>query len=163
RDLRERDLTHVQALAGILVGGLDAVPHAGFGAQHVCCPGRLRDREVCDVVAGRAGLDGLEDLLHGRATYRAVTEGSNGRPRTGGGDTVRPGGSVDAVGSQGGSGGASLPELRTARLLLRPWRDEDLEPYARLNADPEVMRHFPAPLTREESDRHAAAIRERAA
>jgi len=67
------------------------------------------------------------------------------------------------VGSQGGSGGASQPELRTARLLLRPWRDEDLEPYARLNADPEVMRHFPAPLTREESDRHAAAIRERAA
>lgn len=30
--------------------------------------------------------------------------------------------------------------------------DADREPLARLNADPEVMRHFPAPLTREESD-----------
>ena len=42
--------------------------------------------------------------------------------------------------------------LRTDRLLLRPWTDEDREPYAALNADPEVMEHFPAPLTREESD-----------
>jgi len=57
----------------------------------------------------------------------------------------------------------ALPELRTPRLLLRPWCDDDLEPYAALNADPEVMRHFPAPLSREESDRHARSIRERAA
>lgn len=42
--------------------------------------------------------------------------------------------------------------LRTERLLLRQWRDEDREPWAALNADPEVMRHFPATLTREESD-----------
>lgn len=42
--------------------------------------------------------------------------------------------------------------LRTDRLLLRPWRDTDLAPFAALNADPEVMRHFPAPLTRTESD-----------
>jgi RimJ/RimL family protein N-acetyltransferase len=26
------------------------------------------------------------------------------------------------------------------RVLLRPWRDSDLEPFAALNADPEVMR-----------------------
>jgi RimJ/RimL family protein N-acetyltransferase len=42
--------------------------------------------------------------------------------------------------------------LRTARLLLRPWRDEDRAPFASLNADPLVMRHFPAPLSRPESD-----------
>lgn len=42
--------------------------------------------------------------------------------------------------------------LRTERLLLRPWRESDREPYAALNADPEVMRHFPSTLTRAESD-----------
>lgn len=52
-----------------------------------------------------------------------------------------------------------FPEFRTERLLLRPWRDDDLAPYAELNADPEVMRHFPARLTREESDASAARIR----
>jgi RimJ/RimL family protein N-acetyltransferase len=44
------------------------------------------------------------------------------------------------------------PTLRTDRLLLRPWRATDLEPFAALNADPAVMQHFRAPLTRAESD-----------
>lgn len=35
---------------------------------------------------------------------------------------------------------------------LRAWRASDREPFAELNADPEVMRHFPATLTREQSD-----------
>jgi ribosomal-protein-alanine N-acetyltransferase len=43
-------------------------------------------------------------------------------------------------------------ELVTARLRLRPWQAEDREPFARLNADPEVMRHFPGVMTREQSD-----------
>ena len=47
-------------------------------------------------------------------------------------------------------------EVRTKRLILRRWRDDDLEPFARLNADAEVMRFFPAPLTREQSDGLAA-------
>jgi RimJ/RimL family protein N-acetyltransferase len=34
-----------------------------------------------------------------------------------------------------------------------------LEPFAELNSDPEVMRYFPAMLTREESDALATAIR----
>ncbi len=32
------------------------------------------------------------------------------------------------------------PVIQTERLLLRPWRDDDLEPFAALNADPDVMR-----------------------
>jgi RimJ/RimL family protein N-acetyltransferase len=47
--------------------------------------------------------------------------------------------------------------LATPRLLLRPWQDNDRAPFAAMNADPEVMRHFPALLTQEESD--AAADR----
>jgi RimJ/RimL family protein N-acetyltransferase len=44
------------------------------------------------------------------------------------------------------------PHLPTARLLLRPWHDGDKPAYAALNADPEVMAHFPATLTTEQSD-----------
>jgi RimJ/RimL family protein N-acetyltransferase len=43
-------------------------------------------------------------------------------------------------------------EFETQRLLLRQWRASDREPFAALNADPIVMAHFPAPLTREKSD-----------
>ena len=48
--------------------------------------------------------------------------------------------------------------LRTDRLLLRRWGDEDLAPFAALNADADVMEYFPAPLTRERSDALAASI-----
>lgn len=43
-------------------------------------------------------------------------------------------------------------ELRTERLRLRRWREADRAPFAQMNADPEVMEHFPAPLTRRVSD-----------
>jgi len=49
-------------------------------------------------------------------------------------------------------------ELQTERLLLRRWRPADRAPFAALNADPEVMEHFPAPLTRGESDHLADRI-----
>ena len=42
--------------------------------------------------------------------------------------------------------------IQTRRLVLRQWREEDREPFAALNADPVVMEHFPAPMTREASD-----------
>ena len=47
---------------------------------------------------------------------------------------------------------AVVPELRTERVLLRAWREQDKQPYAQLNADPEVMAHFPSGLTAEQSD-----------
>jgi len=42
--------------------------------------------------------------------------------------------------------------METDRLILRRWREEDREPFARMNSDPAVMEFFPALLTREESD-----------
>jgi RimJ/RimL family protein N-acetyltransferase len=42
--------------------------------------------------------------------------------------------------------------VRRPALVLRQWRAADREPFAALNADPEVMRYFPATLTRVESD-----------
>ena len=45
-----------------------------------------------------------------------------------------------------------VSRLATARLVLREWRDSDLEPFAAINADPRVMEFFPAPLDRAESD-----------
>lgn len=51
--------------------------------------------------------------------------------------------------------------LHTARLVLRPWRDDDLAPFAALNADPDVMRHFPSCLDRAASDALARRIGEK--
>ena len=38
--------------------------------------------------------------------------------------------------------------LNSERLILRPWREDDLDALAALCADPEVMAHFPAVLDR---------------
>jgi RimJ/RimL family protein N-acetyltransferase len=55
--------------------------------------------------------------------------------------------------SVGGEGtGRQWPSLTTPRLKLRGWREDDLEPFAAMNADPAVMEHFPGPLTRGQSD-----------
>lgn len=43
-------------------------------------------------------------------------------------------------------------ELETDRLRLRAWREGDKGPFAALNADPEVMAHFPSTLPKVESD-----------
>lgn len=50
--------------------------------------------------------------------------------------------------------------IETERLRLRTWQDADLDPFARLNADPRVMEFFPRALGRAESD--ALIARERA-
>ncbi|URQ61666.1 GNAT family N-acetyltransferase [Pantoea alhagi] len=45
--------------------------------------------------------------------------------------------------------------LETDHLILRQWTENDLQPFAELNADQEVMKYFPAVLSREESDKLA--------
>lgn len=49
-------------------------------------------------------------------------------------------------------------EILTERLKLRLWKPEDLEPFAKLNADEEVMECFPKTLTKEESDAFVEVI-----
>ena len=44
---------------------------------------------------------------------------------------------------------SARPTLTTPRLVLRRFGDADREPFARMNADPGVMRHFPATLDRD--------------
>lgn len=44
-------------------------------------------------------------------------------------------------------------------VVLRQWRDSDLEPYFEMNTDPEVMRHFPSLMTRQEAIASLARIR----
>ena len=56
-------------------------------------------------------------------------------------------------------GMAEVVQLKTERVVLRDWRDDDLGPFAALNADPVVMTHFPSVLTREQSDGLAGRIR----
>jgi RimJ/RimL family protein N-acetyltransferase len=53
-----------------------------------------------------------------------------------------------------------VPVLRAGRVVLRGWQAEDLDPFAALNADLRVMEHYPAPLTRAQSD---AMVHERIA
>ena len=62
--------------------------------------------------------------------------------------------------------GLPMPiERETQRLALRQWSDSDRAPFAAMNADPDVMEHFPARMTRAESDglfeRSRAAIARR--
>jgi RimJ/RimL family protein N-acetyltransferase len=55
---------------------------------------------------------------------------------------------------------AAAPDtIRTARLILRRWRDADLAPFAELNADPEVMAHMPTMYDRQTSDAIVARYR----
>ncbi len=49
-------------------------------------------------------------------------------------------------------------ELETPRLFLRNWTESDLEPFARMNSDPQVMKFFPKLLSKEESDGLARKI-----
>ena len=48
--------------------------------------------------------------------------------------------------------GGRFDTVRTERLVMRRWREADREPHAAMNADPEVMRFFPAVQDRAVSD-----------
>jgi RimJ/RimL family protein N-acetyltransferase len=52
-----------------------------------------------------------------------------------------------------------MSALTTKRLLLRPWKDEDLPAFAAINDDPDVMAFMPKRLSREESEALAGCIR----
>ena len=41
--------------------------------------------------------------------------------------------------------------VSTERILLRTWQESDLLPFAKMNADEEVMRYFPNTLTVQET------------
>ncbi len=56
---------------------------------------------------------------------------------------------------------APMPTLTTPRLRLRAWRAGDLEPFARLNADPTVMELMGRTMDRAASDAVAARIQDR--
>src|SRR5262249_51817765 len=49
--------------------------------------------------------------------------------------------------------------ITTERLLLRPWRDQDISPFAAMNADPRVMEFFPSVRTRAETEEQISRIR----
>lgn len=55
--------------------------------------------------------------------------------------------------------GRRTAEFQTERLLLRGWRDEDLAPFAAMNADPAVCRFLPSTLTRAQSDAMVGRVR----
>jgi RimJ/RimL family protein N-acetyltransferase len=55
----------------------------------------------------------------------------------------------------------AIPAIVTQRLLLREWRDADVDEFAAINADPAVMEYFPETYTEERTRRFVARIRER--
>lgn len=42
--------------------------------------------------------------------------------------------------------------IRTKRLVLRAWHEDDFKLFAKMNSDPRVMEYFPATLSLQESD-----------
>lgn len=52
-----------------------------------------------------------------------------------------------------------VPTIETPRLILRDWRDDDVEAWVAINADPRVTEFFPKTYTRDVSEASAAAIR----
>jgi RimJ/RimL family protein N-acetyltransferase len=50
--------------------------------------------------------------------------------------------------------------MQGERVRLRAWVDADRERFAAMNADPSVMEHFPAPLSRAQSDALFSTLRQ---
>jgi len=63
------------------------------------------------------------------------------------------GGGLEAEAIEWTADSAIAPALLASpRIQLRQWQDSDRAPFAAMVADPEVMRHFPATLNRQECD-----------
>lgn len=54
---------------------------------------------------------------------------------------------------------ANVVELKTDRLILRQWKESDLLPFAKMNADPEVMEYYPSTISESESNQLANRIK----
>ena len=52
------------------------------------------------------------------------------------------------------------PTIETERLILRPWRDDDVVPWIAMSADPRVMEFFPAVMPADEAAETATRVRE---
>ena len=52
-----------------------------------------------------------------------------------------------------------MATLETPRLILREWRDEDVDAWAAMSADPRVMEHFPSTYNRTQSEASAQRFR----
>ncbi|MBV0911367.1 GNAT family N-acetyltransferase [Anianabacter salinae] len=59
--------------------------------------------------------------------------------------------------------GSAMTRIETERLILRPFEPQDLDAFAALNADPVVMEHFPAVMTRDETEAFMDRIAEKQA
>jgi ribosomal-protein-alanine N-acetyltransferase len=53
------------------------------------------------------------------------------------------------------------PTLETARVRLRPWRDDDIEAWVAMSADPRVMEFFPSVVDRVRAEATAKRLRDR--
>ncbi|MCU7873804.1 MAG: GNAT family N-acetyltransferase [Candidatus Thiodiazotropha sp. (ex Lucinoma borealis)] len=54
---------------------------------------------------------------------------------------------------------AEVIELKTNRLKLRQWKESDLLPFAKMNADPAVMEYYPSILSEDESNEMAKILK----
>jgi RimJ/RimL family protein N-acetyltransferase len=52
----------------------------------------------------------------------------------------------------------ACPVIVTDRLLLREWRNTDVDPFAAMNSDPRVMQYFPETYSEERTRRFVARI-----
>ena len=43
-------------------------------------------------------------------------------------------------------------QLKTSRLIIRQWKQDDYAPFPEVNLDPDVMQYFPNTLSHKESD-----------
>lgn len=50
--------------------------------------------------------------------------------------------------------------LETPRLILRRWKSSDLDPFSRMNANPQVMRFFPKLLNKSETEKLVSRIQD---
>lgn len=52
-----------------------------------------------------------------------------------------------------------MKQIETDRLILREWKDEDIKPFARMNADAVIMEYFPRRLDEKETERLVGRFR----